>query len=188
MNVYDFDGTIYDGESSFDFFMYCLPKRPALLPFLHKFCINLVKYKLCLIDRQQLKDIVEDNFHGLFKACPDYKELTEKFWDKNEKRIKAFYKKQQKDDDVIISASFDFLLEPICQRLGIKNLICSSGDTSTGKITRLCFRENKLSLFKEHFPHRRADNFYTDSLNDASFADFAEKSWLVKKNKIIPFK
>ena len=29
MNVYDFDGTIYDGDSTFDFYKYCMKKHPA---------------------------------------------------------------------------------------------------------------------------------------------------------------
>ena len=30
MNVYDFDGTIYDGDSSVDFFRFCLKKYKIL--------------------------------------------------------------------------------------------------------------------------------------------------------------
>lgn len=31
MNVYDFDGTIYDGDSSVDFFLYALKRMPSLI-------------------------------------------------------------------------------------------------------------------------------------------------------------
>lgn len=31
MNVYDFDGTIYDGDSTVDFYLYCIRKHPWLI-------------------------------------------------------------------------------------------------------------------------------------------------------------
>ena len=34
IDVYDFDGTIYDGDSTVDFWLYCLRRKPSLLRFL----------------------------------------------------------------------------------------------------------------------------------------------------------
>ena len=34
MNVYDFDNTIYDGESVFDFYHYSVRKQPKLIRYL----------------------------------------------------------------------------------------------------------------------------------------------------------
>ena len=34
MNIYDFDGTLYDGDSTFDFIVFSLKKHPALVRFL----------------------------------------------------------------------------------------------------------------------------------------------------------
>jgi len=31
MNVYDFDGTIYNGDSTVDFFLFALKRKPSLL-------------------------------------------------------------------------------------------------------------------------------------------------------------
>ena len=31
MNVYDFDGTIYDGDSSIDFYLFCIKRKPSIL-------------------------------------------------------------------------------------------------------------------------------------------------------------
>ena len=31
MNVYDFDGTIYNGDSTIDFYFYCLKKKPLII-------------------------------------------------------------------------------------------------------------------------------------------------------------
>lgn len=59
MNVYDFDNTIYDGESSVDFFMFCLKKRPKLIKYILVVFFNLAKYKLCLISKQELLKLAE---------------------------------------------------------------------------------------------------------------------------------
>lgn len=91
----------------------------------------------------------------------------------------------KRKDDVIISASFDFLLKPCCRRLGVSNLLCSKADLKNGKITRLCFRENKPEIFDSAFGSARIDNFYTDSANDLPMIKRAEKSYLVKGNRLI---
>ena len=31
MNVYDFDGTLYDGDSTMDLYRYCLLRRPYIV-------------------------------------------------------------------------------------------------------------------------------------------------------------
>ena len=38
MNVYDFDGTIYDGDSTLDFWYFCLKKHPQILLYLPYHC------------------------------------------------------------------------------------------------------------------------------------------------------
>ena len=85
-----------------------------------------------------------------------------------------------------MTASFDFLIEPCMRRLGLTNVCCSSADLQTGKITRLCFRENKPACFAQLFPKAEAENFYTDSLNDRPMMLFAENSFLVKGERVIP--
>lgn len=35
-NIYDFDKTIYDGDSTVDFFLFCLKREPILILFCFK--------------------------------------------------------------------------------------------------------------------------------------------------------
>ena len=44
MNVYDFDGTIYDGDSTIDFFFYSLKKKPSLICYLPKQATGFLLY------------------------------------------------------------------------------------------------------------------------------------------------
>ena len=106
----------------------------------------------------------------------------------HEHKIKDFYKKQQKEDDVIISASADFFLQQICNRLKIKYLIASKIDIKNGKIEYMCHGDVKVKLFYEHFPNKIVDEFYTDSKNDMPMIKIAKKAFLVKKNNISEYK
>ena len=114
----------------------------------------------------------------------DIDSLVIDFWDKNQHKIKDFYFKNKFDDDVILSAAPDFLINEICKRLSINNVISSNIDRNTGKIKQLCFRNNKVAIFKQHYPVTRIDEFYTDSMNDSPMFELAEKVYIVKGNKI----
>lgn len=184
MNVYDFDNTIYDGESTFDFFLCCIKHDKRFLKLLPLLVRKLIKYKLCLISNEELIFYAEKYAAEFFKYMPDLDDVVCEFWDKNIHKIKPYYAGTRRDDDVVISASCDFLLLEAAKRLGIKNLICSTIDRKTGKVGEMCFRANKPTLFKKHFPDAKIDTFYTDSMNDKPLIDLAETAYLVKGNKL----
>jgi len=60
MNVYDFDGTIYRGDSSIDFFVYCLKHYPKTILGMPKFAVCCILYKMRRISKKELKDKIED--------------------------------------------------------------------------------------------------------------------------------
>lgn len=188
MNVYDFDNTIYDGESSFDFFIYCLKRKPSIARFLLPTIVTLIEYKLCIISTDGLTSKCEKYMDGFLSRLDSPEKTVKEFWDCHEHKIKAFYKKMQKPDDVIISASNDFFLEEICKRLGIKNLIASRVDLNKRKVVYLCHNEAKVRLFKERFPNDTVDNFYTDSMNDLPMIKLSEKAFIVHGDKIKEYK
>ncbi len=186
MNVYDFDNTIYKGESLITFYFFCLRRDPRFIKFFFAITYNVIKYKLCLISNEKLMGLCEKYIFDSLEMCPVYEEWIDDFWKKNIKRIKAFYLAQKKEDDVILSAAFGVLLRPVCRIIGIKeeNLLCSEIDIKEQKIIRLCFRETKPIIFDEKFGNVKIDNFYTDSFNDKPFIKRAENSFIVKGNKI----
>jgi len=100
------------------------------------------------------------------------------------KKIKPFYAEIQQEDDVIVSASPDFLLKEICSRIGIKNVVCTRIDLETGKLSKPCFREAKIDCFREAYPECEIDDFYTDSMNDKFLMPLAKRVFLVKGNEI----
>ena len=188
MNVYDFDNTIYDGESTFDFFVFCLKKDLRCIKYVFPVVKTLVLYKLCKITIEDLERKSEKYMADFMLHINNPMKLIKEFWDKNEHKIKDFYIKQKQADDVIISASCEEFLQEICNRLNIKNLIASKIDFKTGKVKYICYSENKVSLFKQFYPDSQIDEFYSDSKNDLPMMKLAKKAYFVKNNKITEFK
>ena len=183
MNVYDFDKTIYDGDSSVHFFMYNYKKQPSLLRFLPRQIVAFIKYKLHKITKTEMKTIVYSYFQGI----ADIDRRVEDFWKEHKKNLQTWYLQQKKEDDVIISASPTFLLQPICDELNL-SLIASKVDKKTGKnLAENCYEKEKPKRFVEHYSLEDIDTFYSDSRSDSPMADVAKKAILVKKDKLMPW-
>lgn len=188
MNVYDFDNTIYKGESAIDFFFYYLKKDPKLIFYVPKVVVALVKYKARKITIDEALDEYGTIVEKYCRSVADLDGDIKKFWDKNIDKIKPFYADVRKDDDVILSAGFDVVLEEIGRRLGIKNIVSTETDRDNFTIKNFCFRENKVKMFRKYYPDATIENFYTDSLNDQPIIDLAENAYLIKGNKITKIK
>lgn len=185
MNVYDFDNTLYKGESVLHFFFFYIRKTPYLLKFIPKVFYALIKYKMGKVTVEQALQDYAPFVEEYFKNIPDIRADSVEFWDKHMDRIKPFYKDIQRDDDVIVTASPECTMEEICKRLGIKHCVGSVIDEESGKITRLCMRSRKVPAFLEAFPDAEIENFYTDSpKNDAPLIKLAKNAYQVKGDKI----
>lgn len=179
MNIYDFDGTIYGGDSTLDFLKYSLLKRPALMRFLPGMCLSAFSYYGL---KQGDKTAMKERFYRIFSGY-DAQALLEEFWDKHQHKIFSWYPEQQEETDIIISASPEFLLKPICARLGIRYLIASRVDSRTGKyIGRNCHGPEKPVRLKEELGYTHCDKFYSDAYSDQPLAEIADKAYIVKKD------
>lgn len=189
MNVYDFDNTIYDGESVLHFFFFYIRKTPYLLKYIPKVFYALIKYKAGKVTVEQALQDYAPFVEDYFKNISDIRADSVEFWDKHMGRIKPFYKDIQREDDVIVTASPEITMEEICKRLGIKHCVGSIIEEDSGKITRLCMRSRKVPAFLDAFPDAHIDNFYTDSpKNDSPLIELADNAFQVKGNKIIRIK
>jgi putative flippase GtrA len=183
MNVYDFDRTIYNGDSSVDFYIFVLCKKPYLIVLLPFQAWGMVLYLIGIYSKENMKEKIL-----IFIRFIPVQEMVLRFWDKNHKKIKSWYMRQKQNTDVIISASPEFLLEPlVCGYLGV-TLIASRFDESTGKyIGKNCFGEEKVIRLYEAYPDCIIDNFYSDSLSDAPISKKAMQSFIVKGQETIPW-
>lgn len=183
MNVYDFDKTIYTGDSTARFYMHCLLKYPQILKTVPQMLIKFIQHKSGSCTLTEFKETM----YSFLTCVPDIDKEVKEFWDKaeNMSRIKKYYLNQQSDDDVVISASPEFLLSPLCEKLGIKTLMASVVDKKTGKYQGVnCRDKEKVRRFYEWKPDGVIDKFYSDSLADTPLAEIAKEAYIVNGNAI----
>lgn len=181
MNIYDFDKTIYDGDSSIDFYLYCLSKHPGLVVYIFGQIWSVLLYTTGRIDTKEWKE----RFFVFLRGLPSLDEMIDSFWDSRQSKIKEWYLKQKQENDVVISASPAFLLVPICRRLGIAPPIATELDPTTGKIRGAnCKGGEKVRRFQENYPGVSIQYFYSDSFVDAPLAELAEEAYLVRGDNI----
>lgn len=184
MNVYDFDGTVYRGDSTVDFWLFCLLKKPALIKHIGKPLAALVLRLTGKIDTPEFK-----SRFLCFLSSVDGEDMAEKFADARFSRIEKFYLETKCPDDVIISASPEFLLKYFVRKLGAGTLIATVVDPGTGRLTGPnCKGEEKVKRFLEKYPDGRIEGFFSDSKSDLPMARLAERAFRVKKGKVTPWK
>lgn len=184
MNAYDFDETIYRGDSTRDFYFYSLKKDLTLLRFLPYQGFHFLKFALKIISKTKFKE----NFYIFLTGIKDIDTQINSFWKEHEKNIKSWYIKQKNDDDVIISASPEFLLKPVSEKMNFK-LIASRVDKLNGKTYgENCWGEEKVNRLREIMPEAKIDKFYSDSLSDTPLALISDKAFIVRGDELINWK
>lgn len=177
MNVYDFDKTIYDGDSTADFYLFSLRRHPKMMLLAPSLLAAVTRY---YVFKRGSKTQFKQVMYRFLRYCDTERDVSD-FWDRNQAKIKRYYLAQQKADDVIISASPEFLLKPICKRLGIAYLTASCVDPKNGEYSgENCHGKEKVRRFYEKFPNAQIEEFYSDSHSDDPLAEIAQKAFLVK--------
>lgn len=183
MKVFDFDNTLYDGESALDFFLFCLRRKKSLARHLPSVMYNLVRYKAGRIGIEAVYAFC-DRMMGVFFENRAYADgLLDEFARKNAHKLKPGMLALVSEEDAVISASPRFLLERFADSIKAKTLICT--ETEGDHVTFLCYGRNKLKAFNEHFGGRDIDAFYTDSVNDEPMLRAAKRAYFVKGEKVI---
>jgi putative flippase GtrA len=183
MNVYDFDNTIYAGDSSLDFYRFALARRPALVFLLPLQLWGIAAYLLRLWSKEQMKSA----FFCFIRYIP-LDATLKRFWKRNARKIKPWYLEQKRGDDLIISASPEFLLEPAAREYLRCALIASRVDPKTSAYNgKNCYGEEKLRRFRERYGEEKIDKFYSDSPSDFPLVKIAEQSFMVKRNRLLPW-
>ena len=182
MNVYDFDNTILRGDSTARFFAWCLIHRPAMWRDLPGQAVNALLFAIGRRPKQAFK---ERMLHFV-TFIGDRDRAISDFWRDNAPRVKPWYLTQRRPDDVVISASPEFLIAPICRSLGVGCAMGSPVDVMTGRFHGLnCHGEEKVRRFRERFPEGAIDAFYSDSRSDAPLAALAARAYLVRGDRLI---
>lgn len=189
MNVFDFDNTIYDGESTLHLFFWYLVRKPWMLRMTPTVLKAFWRYKKGDVSLGEALEVYAPMIEKDALRVFDFENDPPRFWDTHMKNIKPLYNDLRSEDDLIITASPDFSMEEVCRRLGIRRLLCSRINRTTGRIEFACLRENKIKAFFEEYGGEEIENFYTDSAeNDAPLIEKAKHAFIVKGNKVTQIK
>lgn len=181
MNVYDFDKTIYRNDCTLDFWKHCIRKYPKALCALPTAAASGVMFKLGLCERERFKE----KFYTFLQYVPDSVQEARLFWNDHMDGIKEFYYRQRRPDDLVISASPEFLIREVCTRLGIA-YIASRVNPATGKLEGPnCRGQEKVRRFREIYPSEQVGAFYSDSRSDIFMARESQTAYLVRGKAVV---
>lgn len=182
--AYDFDGTIYDGDSSVDFYKFCFKKKKSICKYWFKQAWYLGLYILGIKSKTEMKEA----FFCFLKDFDNKEELLDSFWNEHFSKIKKWYLDKEHSSDIIISASPEFLLKIPSEKLQVKDLIASNVNIGNGKfLEENCYGKEKVRRLKEKYSKVLVKEMYTDSISDLPMIEISEKGFMVKKDIIIPY-
>ena len=186
IDVFDFDGTIYDGDSTVDFLCFCLGKKP----WLSLLCLPPLLRALAgrLSGRFSLTEFKGDLF-SVFARRFRLEEAAEEFWSREKTRAKLgrwFLERERTLPVVIASASPDFELAPAARLLRADALVCTRCDPATGRVIgKNCKSAEKIERIRAVFGECEARSMYTDNVRaDGPLLEIAEEKYLVRHGKV----
>ncbi len=181
---YDFDKTIYQGDSSAQFTLWCLSRYPKAWLRLPEMGWHSLLFGLKLCPKTRFKS----HLFSYLRHIPDIDKAVDQFWRQKEKNLKSFYLKKDHSRDVILSASPEFLLTPLCRRLQVFQLIGTRMDKRTGRIQgENCWGAEKVARLIAWRPEAHLLEFYSDSRSDGPLAQLADRAFLVTGDQIQPW-
>ena len=184
MKVFDFDNTIYLGESSLDFILLMMKYNKKIIFHLPIVFITLIKYKMCIINKDKLELLINKYLKLLIKNKSEILDLVDDFWKTHEKNLDINMLKIINEEDAIITAGPDFLINGIKGKLNTKNIISTEVNLDKMEITNFNFGSMKAENYKRKYRDKKINAFYTDSYNDKPLMNLSKQIYLVKKGKI----
>lgn len=175
MNVYDFDETIFTGDSEDYFFAY-LFKKPGFFWDQVRYRWYELLFKCKLVSKTKAREAE----YSLLRKIDDLDGLLADYWDQHERHMKSWYAAVKRPDDVIASATPRFLMEPIVARLGLTGLVATEMDPRTGKIHgEFAAGPYKVDQFRKQFSLDEIDEFYSDAYSDHFLEEYAKRAYVV---------
>lgn len=88
VNVYDFDNTIYDGETLVDFVLYFVRRDVKIWKYMPKLVVIALKDMFHLFTVEDAVEAYASFLEGYYVNAGDISGAVVDFWNKNEKKIK----------------------------------------------------------------------------------------------------
>ncbi|WP_180048594.1 MULTISPECIES: HAD-IB family hydrolase [unclassified Acinetobacter] len=194
--LFDFDGTLYEHDSFTGFIFYSLGKWHILKRGI-KVLPWIMAYYLKLYPAHKMRPKL---YSAMFKGC-DLKKiypLAQQYAGKILKSLEPSLLKQLKQhqqlghDVVLVSASLDLYLNPVCRYLNI-DLICSEVEIKAGKMTGFyqnadCSNEQKkIRILEKYNLDDYAEIYaYGNSDEDEEMLALADHAYMVGVDNSLP--
>ena len=183
-DLYDFDKTVFRGESGCEFYLFCLRKNPGIIRFFPGQLWYVIRYFLF---KSIPMAVMKEKIYCFLPAI-DGERMAELFWEKNAGRMCDWFRPAENDvQTVICSASPEFQIKPICDRLGVHRIVATDIDVRTGKISgKNCKGDEKVKRLAERLPEYEFRDAYSDNLrSDAGMLSLAKRDrYRVKDGKL----
>ena len=103
IDVYDFDGTIYDGDSTVDFTLYCLRRHPGMLAALPRVLAAAVRVAMKKGTLTQFKTVLFGEMARRFSLTQE----AERFWQEEatRKKLGAWFDRTPRDLPIVIASA-----------------------------------------------------------------------------------
>ena len=185
IDVYDFDGTIYDGDSTVDFVLFCLPRHPELIFGVPRLALAALRLVVKNYNLTQFKTVLFGEMSRRFSLEKE----AEAFWqsEKTRKKLGAWFQETPRDLPIVIaSASPEFELRHAAKLLGVETLIGTQCDMVTGALTgKNCKGAQKIERIREVFGEYEVRAMYTDDAKaDGPLLGIARERYIVTHGKV----
>ena len=194
LSVYDFDKTIYNGETLNDFYRFYLIKKPWKIYTVFFQLWYFLLYVLKIINLEKLKENFLRFLNG--ENTGELKKLIREFWEKKESKINLWVKdeilKNKKETEILvaISASPTFLIIDRLRLMGFDVVIGTDFLFESTKFhshitSKNCKNYEKVKRLDKWAEDNNIQydivNFYSDSIADKPLFDLAEHKYWIKK-------
>ena len=194
LSVYDFDKTIYNGETLNDFYRFYLIKKPWKIYTVIFQLWYFLLYVLKIINLEKLKENFLRFLNG--ENTGELKKLIREFWKKKESKINLWVKdeilKNKKETEILvaISASPTFLIIDKLRLMGFDVVIGTDFLFESTKFhshitSKNCKNYEKVKRLDKWAEDNNIQydivNFYSDSIADKPLFDLAEHKYWIKK-------
>ncbi len=193
--VFDLNGTFYNKSSKDEFFKFVCAKRPQQFRFIFEMAYYKLLHKLNQIRHTEFKE----NFFNYLDNLPPNKvqEYAEEFWAReypdnfNQELLNHFDEMKKKGIHIFCATGgLEIYVEPLFKHYNIDGFAGTKVryENNTYKVIgKACKEEEKLKRIAEYYkkPDFTIIEAFSDSKED--ILDKAEKAFLVKDGKIMPY-
>ena len=185
IDVYDFDGTIYDGDSTADFVLFCLRRHPGMIASLPRVAAAALRLAAKKINLTRFKSVLFGEMSRRFSLEAE----ADAFWQSEKTRAKLgtwFFNTPRDIPIVIASASPEFELCHAAKILGVETLIGTRCNMKTGELYgKNCKGAEKIERIREMLGDFEVRAMYTDDAKaDGPLLAIAKEKYIVTHGNV----